>query len=445
MFFAWLKRYMPRGLYGRAALILLVPIVAVQLVVSIVFIQRHFDGVTRQMSATMISQVSFLLQQVDGAPDRTSAGASAGEIGAALGMEAVFLPDGDPRLSWMKNGRMPFYDFSGRVVSEEFFAAQLPIKYFDLVGDWRRVSMILSTAHGSMELRFGRERVSASNPHQLLVLMVATGIFMSFISIIFLRNQLRPIKRLARAAEAFGKGSVIPYSPSGALEVRLAGATFLDMRARIERQIEQRTMMLSGVSHDLRTPLTRFKLGLSMLPEGEDTADLMRDVEEMERLLDAFLDFARSEALDDPEKCDPLALVRGVVDGAQRGGGDVSLGDMAGAGQVWLRPTAIERALGNLIGNALRYGTSARVSVKISEKALRIRVEDNGPGIAKAQREEALKPFVRLDAARNQDGGSGVGLGLAITYDIARRHGGTLRLGASEELGGLAADIVLPR
>jgi two-component system osmolarity sensor histidine kinase EnvZ len=238
---------------------------------------------------------------------------------------------------------------------------------------------------------------------------------------------------------------VIPYSPSGALEVRLAGATFLDMRARIERQIEQRTMMLSGVSHDLRTPLTRFKLGLSMLPENEETADLMRDVEEMERLLDAFLDFARGEALDDPKKCDPMALVRGVVERAKRGGAPVGLGDMAGAGEVWLRPMAIERALGNLLGNALRYGTTARVSVKISEKALLIRVEDDGPGIPKDKREEALKPFVRLDAARNQDNGSGVGLGLAITYDIARRHGGTLRLGASEGLGGLAADIVLPR
>ncbi len=436
---------MPRGLYGRAALILLVPIVAVQLVVSVVFIQRHFDGVTRQMSATMIAQVTYLLNEVDGAPDRAAAEARAGEIGAALGMEAVFLPQGDPRLIWMKNQRIPFFDFSGQVVSEEFFVAQLPIQFFDLIADWRRVSMILKTAHGDMELGFGRERVSASNPHQLLVLMVATGVFMSFISIIFLRNQLRPIKRLARAAEAFGKGGVIPYSPSGALEVRLAGATFLDMRARIERQIEQRTMMLSGVSHDLRTPLTRFKLGLSMLPESEDRADLMRDVEEMERLLDAFLDFARGEALDDPKKCDPLALVRRVVEGAQRGGGAVTLGEMTGAGTVWLRPMAIERALGNLISNALRYGKGARVSAKISEKALLIRVEDDGPGIPKDKREEALKPFVRLDAARNQDGGSGVGLGLAITYDIARRHGGTLRLGASSDLGGLAADIVLPR
>jgi two-component system osmolarity sensor histidine kinase EnvZ len=216
------------------------------------------------------------------------------------------------------------------------------------------------------------------------------------------------------------------------------------MRARIERQIETRTLMLSGVSHDLRTPLTRMRLSLSLL-EDEDAEPLMQDVEEMTRMIDEFLDFARGASEGSAEAVDPISLVREAVEDAQRAGQDVSLADVAGEGTAMLRPVAMRRAVDNLISNGARYGGRVEVSVQLTDKSLRIRVEDAGPGIPEERRKEAMRPFSRLDPSRNQDKGGGVGLGLAIASDIARAHGGVLRLGESEGLGGLTADIVIAR
>lgn len=434
MFFAWLKRYMPRSLYARAALILLLPVVGLQLVVSIVFIQRHFDGVTRQLTEGMALEIAMLVTEADRTPTATEAAARVSELAGQLEIRAVF---GDPLPD---RNRRPLYDLSGIRVIEVLRDRVPELAMVDLRSDPLSVITGAETRHGPLALTFSRKRVSAANPHQLLVLMVGAGLIMSLVAIIFLRNQMRPIKRLAVAAEAFGKGQVVPFRPSGANEVRAAGTAFLEMRSRIDRMLEQRTMMLSGVSHDLRTPLTRFRLGLSML-DPDEAGPLEQDVDDMERMLDAFLAFARSDRLDDPEPTDAAALLTRL---AERMGAEI--GTVEGAGRkVPLRPMAVERALSNLIGNALRYGTRARVSLHYGEKSLRFTVEDDGPGIPEHLRDESLKPFVRLDPARNQDAGGGVGLGLAITQDIARRHGGSLRLGTSTDLGGLAADLVLPR
>ena len=435
----WIKNFMPRGLYGRAALILILPIVTIQLVVSIAFIQRHFEDVTRQMTENVVQDVALILDRVNRAPDLAAAEAQAAEFAGPLSL-AVTLPaplaEGDSRV---------FYDLSGRVVIATLRGTFPTIGAIDLY-DLKTVRITLGTEYGPMQVELPRRRVSASNPHQLLVLMLVTGLLMTTIAFIFLRNQIRPIRRLAVAAEAFGKGRVVAYRPTGATEVRAAGNAFLDMRARIERQIEQRTLLLSGVSHDLRTPLTRLKLGLSMLDTDEEVEALRRDTAEMEGLLDSFLSFVRDEAQDEaPMPTDPVALLRTVVEDARRGGQNVSLHMVEGAGTAPLREVAVRRALANLIGNAVRYGTRAEVSVAISDRAVRFSVEDDGPGIPKDRREEAMRPFTRLDRARNQNLGTGVGLGLAITADIARGHGGTLRLTDSERLGGLRADLVLAR
>jgi two-component system osmolarity sensor histidine kinase EnvZ len=292
----------------------------------------------------------------------------------------------------------------------------------------------------------------ARNPHQLLVLMVVVSLVLTLISFLFLKNQIRPIRQLAEAAQDFGRGRSTGYRPTGASEVRLAGSAFLDMRHRIERHIEQRTLMLSGVSHDLRTPLTRLKLGLSMLDSEEDAEAMKREVEamkrdvgDMERMLDAFLDFARTSALDDPAVVDAASFAREAVADAVRGGGEAVFAGAEGGGRISLRPVAVRRALDNLIGNALRYGSRAEVSVSVMDRSVRFTVEDDGPGIPPGQRELALRPFQRLDTARNQNLGTGVGLGLAIAADIARQHGGILRLGESARLGGLRADLVIAR
>ncbi|WP_368184066.1 ATP-binding protein [Aestuariibius sp. HNIBRBA575] len=442
MFFTWLKHYMPRSLYGRAALILILPVVTLQLVVSVTFIQRHFEGVTRQMSQSILIELSYLAEGVAQADSFEAAQQVVLERASPLEMNVV-LPAGDVPAQDIR----AFYDLSGREVIRTLRPQLLGMGPVDL-SDTRRVKLWLETPHGIMQISFDRQRVSASNPHQLIVLMVVLGVLMTLIAYVYLRNQLRPIKRMAAAAAEYGKGRIVPYAPSGATEVRAAGNAFLDMRNRIERQVAARTLMLSGVSHDLRTPLTRLRLELSLMDE-QDAAPLLRDVDDMQRLVDAFLDFARDEALDALEETDPVALIKQVVADAARTGDDVELGPISGVlpapGTMPLRPMAICRALENLIGNALRYGGRAIVSISVSNRALKISVEDNGPGIPPQQRDEALKPFTRLDPSRNQNRGSGVGLGLAIVADITRVHGGAIRLADSDLMGGLRVDLIFPR
>ncbi len=200
--------------------------------------------------------------------------------------------------------RRDFWDLSGRQLVLTLHEGLAPLSAVDLVTNDNEVRLLIATDKGPMEVAVERRRVSASNPHQLLVLMIVTSILMTIIAYLFLSNQLRPIKRLADAAEAFGKGQHIAYRPRGAVEVRAAGQAFLEMRSRIERQIEQRTLMLSGVSHDLRTPLTRLRLGLSMLSDPEEGQELLGDVADMERLVDEFLSFVRGDALDEAEEVD---------------------------------------------------------------------------------------------------------------------------------------------
>ncbi|SEK49903.1 two-component system, OmpR family, osmolarity sensor histidine kinase EnvZ [Roseovarius azorensis] len=428
MSFRWLKSYMPRSLYGRATLILLLPVITLLLVVSVVFIQRHFAGVTQQMVHTMTREIRLVL---DEGPESSSArilGIDIREVPAAG------IPGTDSRL---------WYDFSGIVVVRELRAA-LPTLQSIRLADDNVVQLFFRQDGQGIAMVFDRRRVSARQPHQLLVNMVVFGVLMTLVSYLYLRNQLRPITRLAQAAEAFGRGRNVPYRPAGAVEVRAAGTAFVDMRERIERQIEQRTLMLSGVSHDLRTPLTRLRLGLAMIDE-TDARPMLRDIEDMERLLDGFLDFARGARAVEAEPADPIALVRQVVEDARRAQVNVTLVHASGEDRINLRADSIRRAVENLINNAVRYGTRAEVSVVLTPGALTIRVEDDGPGIAPEDRDEAVRPFTRLDPARNQNRATGVGLGLSIVSDAVRAHGGLLHLGVSPRLGGLCAEIVIAR
>ena len=449
----WIKRFLPRGLYGRAALILVLPVLSVTLVVTVSFLQRHFDRVTRQMTTAVAAELTLISDRIDAAPDLATAMQAAEAMAVPLNLDVTFhgafpAPGGT---------ELDLFDFSGRSVIRQMQASLPGLTGIDLTAR-NRVIVVLRSRHGPVGFSFDRNRVSASNPHQLLVLMLATSLLTSAIAFIFLRNQLRPIRRLALAAEGFGRGRNLPFRPAGATEVRAAATAFLDMRARIERQIEQRTLMLSGVSHDLRTPLTRLRLGLSMLspdhaPDEGEIADMVRDVDDMAVLLDSFLAFARDAA--EAEEAEPLAIVpflQSIATDSLRAGQALTLGALTeGDGPmpqdatIPLREGLLRRAVVNLVNNAVRYGSRAELGAVLSPRSLVIWVEDDGPGIPEDRRAEALRPFTRLDPARNQDLGQGVGLGLSITADAARAHGGQLRLGDALHLGGLRAEIVLPR
>lgn len=445
MILAWLRKRLPRSLLGRAAMILLVPAVLLQLVVSAAFVQNAYDDVTRQMTRALLLELRFLQQATEAAPERAGALAFATAAAAPLELEVALPAPGArtaPAALGPEDARIPAWDLSGRTVAETLREGLEDLRAVDL-GTPGRVTIWLATRHGDMRVSFERSRVAAANPHRLVLAAVALAVLLAVAAYAVLRRQIRPIQLLAAAATAYGRGRSVPFRPGGATEVRAAGTAFLDMRHRLERQAQARTAMLAGISHDLRTPLTRLRLGLSLL-EGEEVRALERDAEDMTQMIDAFLDFARGDAADPQEPTRLAPLVQEVAEAFRRGGGRVVVAPVAGTdpGPVPVRPLAIRRALQNLLSNALAHGTRARVSLAFGARTIRLSVEDDGPGIPPGKREEAMRPFSRLDGARNQDR-PGVGLGLAIVADIARTHGGTLRLGQSEALGGLRADLVI--
>lgn len=436
-----LKSIMPRGLYWRAALILIVPVVAILLVVSVLFIQRHYEGVTRQMTGNFARTAEYMRAQVEQAPDSTAAAVRADELAQAFGIALTLWQQPAPALT---PDPVAFYDLNSRFVQAQLHAVLERVVFVGVIDG--AVRLRLESGQGLLEMTFPLSQVSARNPHQLLVVMLLSGCLMSLIAFLFLKNQMRPIRRLADAAEAFGRGQIKPYYPSGAIEVRAAGHAFVQMRRRIEHFIEQRTLMLSGVSHDLRTPLTRMKLGLSMLDHEPEARALLSDVRQMEGLIDRFLEFARADVSEEARPVDLRALVAAKVAQAGRG---ISLGAGARGAplMLMLRPELFSRALDNVLGNALRYATRAELRIEADGESVRVIVEDDGPGIARKERAEAVKPFVRLDSARGASGaGPGAGLGLAIVADALRSHGGRMLLeqGQMPGLSGLEVRLILP-
>ena len=431
--FKWIKSYIPKRLYFRAALILVFPVVFLQLIVSIVFIQRHFEGVTVQMTRTVAAELDLITEVIE-----REGAVAAQQIARSLGMSMSIVAQ-DTEFA----ERRRIYDLTGLVVRRELLALS-EILIVDLP-DNKRVNARIRSGQEYFDLQFSRRRVSASNPHQLIVYLLFFGAFFTIIAFFYLRNQLRPITRLADAAEAFGHGENVQYDPSGALEVRAAGQAFLDMRERIQRHLKQRTMILSGVSHDLRTPITRLKLGLSFLPK-EQREPLEKDVEDMNLLLNEFLDFAKFEnETDIPfEVTSPSLLVKELIENFSRTNVKVeTIGEISET-SIKLKAFAIKRALENLINNANRFSTQVLIEKKIENNFLILSVHDDGPGIDENQYDEVLQPFTRLDPSRNQNKGSGVGLGLPIAKEIAEGHGGSLKLSKSSLINGLCASLIIP-
>jgi two-component system, OmpR family, osmolarity sensor histidine kinase EnvZ len=432
-----LKNVLPKGLYARSLLIVIVPVVILQSVIAYAFMERHWQTVTNRLSAAVASDIATLVDIYERFPQEQESRRLLEIAEKRLGLDIDILP-AEPL---PKVGPKPFFDILDTALSNEIRLRVEKPFWIDTVGRSNLVEIRVQLDNAVMRVIARRSQTYASNAHIFLVWMVGTSLVLLSVAILFLRNQIKPILALADAAEDFGKGREIEFRPRGATEVRRAGAAFMDMKRRIARQIDQRTTMLNGVSHDLRTVLTRFRLSLEMLEQGPELDDLKRDVDEMSRMLEAYLAFVRGDAGEAAEPTDMRSLLEEFKADAERQGHPTTL-ILEGDPNVILRRDAFRRLLGNLVSNAARYGDDIQMTAVHDEKYLTVHVDDDGPGIPEANREDVFRPFLRLDEARNIDEGN-AGLGLAISRDIARSHGGEITLSDSP-LGGLRATVRLP-
>ncbi|MFZ0125527.1 MAG: ATP-binding protein [Xanthobacteraceae bacterium] len=434
----WIKGKMPAGLYPRSLLIIIAPMVILQSVVAFVFMERHWNTVTRRLSAAVTQDISSLIDVYRSYPQDPGNTQIRRIAQQRLGLVVDFLP-----LSEMPPpGPKPFFSLLDQTLSDEI-RRQIGRPYWlDTVGRSSIVEIRIQLDNAVMRVFARRSAAYASNSEIFLLWMVGTSLVLLSVAILFLRNQIKPIQRLADAAESFGKGREVPnFRPRGATEVRRAAHAFIEMKSRVERAIEQRTTMLAGVSHDLRTVLTRFKLELALLKDSGEAEAMNKDVDEMSRMLEAYLAFARGDAGEQSASTDMNELLEQLKTDAERDGRNVTVA-FRGAPVVTVRPNAFKRCLANLVSNAARYGKSISITGQRDHRWLIVTVDDDGPGIPSGMREDVFKPFLRLDDARNQDEG-GTGLGLAIARDIARSHGGDITLGESS-LGGLRATVRVP-
>jgi len=430
---------MPKRLYARSLLIVITPMILLQSVVTLVFMERHWQTVTQRLSTATTRDIAAIIEMIESYPSDDDYATVIRIAQDRLSMKIDILPP-DPL---PPPGRKPFFSILDQILSAEITRQINRPFWIDTVGDSGVLEVRIQLENKVLRVFVRRSQAYASNTHIFLVWMVGTSLVLLTIAIPFLRNQIRPILKLAEAAESFGKGRPMPpdFRPRGAEEVRRAGFAFIQMRERIERQIEQRTAMLTGVSHDLRTILTRFRLQLALSGSKVDTEALDKDIDDMQSMLEGYLEFARGEAEEDAGKFDLAGYFANLAEEAELRKKTLST-KLTGDPEIHVRPNAFARLLANIIGNSMRYAGNVRVEAVHARGALTVTVDDDGPGIPPESREDVFKPFVRLDEARNLDT-SGTGLGLSIARDIARSHGGDIKLDESP-MGGLRVVVRVP-
>ncbi|MEX2201330.1 MAG: ATP-binding protein [Dongiaceae bacterium] len=433
-----INRLLPRSLLGRAVMILVTPLILLQVVATWVFYDSFWNKITSRLTSGVAGDVAAIVELMVASPP----GADFQPLFdmAFRTMEIEF--------EWRPGNTLP----SDPVVTRETLVdIKLAGALAKTVGrpfaiDSRSIEKLVEIhvqlSDGVVIATVPRLRLFSSTTYVFILWMVGTSVALFAVAILFMRKQIRPIRRLAAAADAFGKGRPVEdYAPKGAAEVHLAGTAFLRMRDRIRRQMAQRTEMLAGVSHDLRTPLTRMRLELAMMPAHESTAELKSDIDEMEKMLEGYLAFARGEGTEQAQQVDLAPLLREAIVNAERAGAQISSTVPDGL-VTWVRPDAFRRCVSNLLSNARRHSGHVAVTARRMKERIEIAIDDDGPGIAAEYREAVFRPFYRIDSSRNSDTG-GVGLGLTIARDVMRSHGGDLLL-ESAPLGGLRALIRLP-
>ena len=432
-----IKRLLPRSLLGRSVMIIVTPLVLLQIVSTWIFYDRHWDTITRRLAASVAGEISMIIQNMGHSPgpENTSRILTAA---AYSGLRVNYrlneiLPNVAPEIG----GGILDRRLSKALEEQVARPFHMDTWSFD-----RNVRIAVQLPNGVLDVLVSRERLFSSTTYIFVMWMAGTSMVLFAIATVFMRNQVRPIRRLATAVDSFGKGREVPdFKPEGATEIRTAAAAFNLMRERVLRSISQRTEMLAGVSHDLRTPLTRMKLQLALLGDGKEVEELKADVQQMQTMVEEYLAFARGESTEAVVTADVRSLLDEVVVNARRDGANIELaGETALA--VPVRPDAFKRCVINLVANAMLYADHVAVRAERVSDMIEITIDDDGPGIPEEEREEVFKPFYRLDSSRNPETG-GTGLGLTIARDVMRGHGGDLQLEEAPD-GGLRARLRLP-
>lgn len=439
-----IKDFLPRGLMGRSVLIVVIPVLLLQIISVYVFFDRHWNRITSRLAYAVAGEIAVIAQATEDDDNPKNLERLIGYTAQNLDLLISYQPHETLEAQADPVHANNLWDtLVARLLRSKLEGAlRRPFHlHVDLENKWVHVGVQLK--NGVMAVSFPQSRLYSSSGYIFLLWMFGISLVLVILAMIFMRNQIRPILRLAVAAERFGKGRDVPtFRPQGAREVRQAAQAFIDMQRRIKRQVEQRTAMLAGVSHDLRTPLTRLKLQLAMMPAGTDV-DLMKgDIAEMERMIEGYLDFVRGEGDEMPVAMSVGEIMDRVVESARRQGLIVNYDGVGADTVLMLRPLAMERALGNILGNAAKYAKAAQIVLFVDDGRLHIQVDDDGPGIPPSAYEDVFRPFFRLDPSRNPETG-GVGLGLPIAADIIHSHGGSIAL-ASSPLGGLRVLVRLP-
>ena len=434
--FKKLKKISPNSLYTRSLIIIIAPIVVLQAILTFVFLERHWQLVTKKLSSSVVSEIGMIIK-MQKETDQETISSYAKEFY-------------DISINYYSNQEIPLDNNIPRTIVERTLVREIGERldtktWVQDFPEEKKVRVIIPLGSSIIEFLIPRRNVYATNSHIFLVWMVISSILILSIAILFLRQQIKPIEKLAKAAESFGMGKKIEnFKPSGASEVRKAADAYIKMQERIEKFIEQRTLMLAGVSHDLRTPLTRIKLQLEMLSKNRENEELLKDVDEMQYMLETYLDFSQTVSSEESSLVNINKLIEEVIETSKDENNFIIFKPLK-KNEInhKCKYIALKRCIINIINNAKAYGDKIIIKLSESDYEININIEDNGPGISEKDYQKALKPFQRLDSSRNQNI-AGSGLGLSISQDIIKTLDGNLNLSKSE-MGGLKVEINLPK
>jgi len=431
----YLKKVLPKRLFYRALLIVAVPVITIQLIITIVFFDSLWIKTNKGMTRTLVNEISAFVEAYQKEENDKQEVTNLFSLFLDLNIELVV----DEKLSDQNKER--WFSPIDRTLRRELKSKFSPeIFWFNTTNYKELVDLRIKYEDGYFKFLVPKDRVTSTSARIFALWITVPAIIMVIISLIFLKNQTRPITNLARAAERFGKGEDIEeFKPSGALEIRQAGHEFDKMRKRIERHLNQRTEMLSGISHDLRTPLTRMKLQLAFLKDKDAVDKLTDDINEMEKMLNEYLQFTSSSYVEKDEMFNLSELIEEII--KKYNNKNISHNLIP---RIYIngRKNLINRSLNNLIDNGLKYANKVEISLTKKNTNLFLVIDDDGPGIPKKEHENVFKPFYKMDKGRN-DSKSSVGLGLSIASDIIKSHGGNIMLEKSK-FNGLRVKIFLP-